>query len=160
MGIAKKGFAIVTLAAAACQPAPAPEIGIAGATPIAYDAIRQGSGVLGYAESLLGPDLATKYDVAVGPGASAVEAKAVAGAWELPAGTRPEAVAEALRARGTLGRAREREDGQIWIADWRPNRGAPVRLLLIDGTSPAFERRAAPEVRPGPHVYLIAYRIP
>ena len=128
--------------------------------PVAYDAIRQGSGVLGYAESLLGPDLATKYDVAVGPGASAVEAKTMAGAWELPAGTKPDAVGATLRARGTLERARDRENGQIWIADWRPNGGAPVRLLLIDGTNPAFERRAAPEVRPGAHIYLIAYRIP
>jgi hypothetical protein len=161
-------FAAATLAAplatAACQSGSASDIqvpgGLAGARPVSYDTIRQASGVLGYAEALLGPELATRYQVPVGPGASVVEPAVVAGAWELPAGTRTDEVAASLRATGTLDRARDRENGQLWIADWNASGKAPVRLLLIDGTNPAWESRAVPEVRPGPHIYLIAYRRP
>ena len=148
---------MVTLAAAACQPAAAIDLGLPGARAIPYATIRDGSGVLGYAEPLLGPKLATKYQVPVGKGASAVEESAVAGAWELPAGTTRAQVAEALRANGTIERVRD-QSGDVWIADFRPEGGAAVRLLLIDGGDPAFAR-AAPEVRPGAHVYLIAYRL-
>ena len=148
---------MVTLAAAACQPAPAIDLGLPGARPVSYAAIRDGSGVLGYAEPLLGPKLATRYQVPVGKGASAVEDSAVAGAWELPAGTTRVQVGEALRSKGAIDRVRD-QSGDVWIADFRPRSGEAVRLLLIDGGDPAFAR-AAPEVRPGAHVYLIAYRL-
>lgn len=159
MAIAKEVLAAVTLAAASCQPAPAFDVDVAGAQPIAYEAIRDASGVLGYAESLLGPDLATRYESRVGPGVSYVEPEKVAGAWELPSGTRPDTVAAALKARGALDRASEYREGSLWIADFRPAHGSPVRLLFIDGTNPAWRTRAVPEVRPGPHLYLIAYRL-
>lgn len=158
-------FAAATLGAtAACQPGAAADIQVPGdlpgARPVPYDGIRQASGVLGYAEALLGPELATRYQVPVGPGASVVEPSVVAGAWELPAGTRADDVAATLRSTGTLDRPRDRENGQLWIADWQASGKAPVRLMLIDGTNPAWESRAVPEVRPGPHIYLIAYRKP
>lgn len=148
---------MVTLAAAACQPASAIDLGLPGAREVSYSVIRDGSGVLGYAEPLLGPKLATKYQVPVGKGASAVDESAVAGAWELPAGTGRAQVTEALRSKGSIERVRD-QSGDIWIADLRPEKGDAVRLLLIDGGDPAFAR-AAPEVRPGAHVYLIAYRL-
>ena len=150
----------MTLAAASCQPAPVPDLGIAGARPVAYDAIRDASGVLGYAEPLLGPAIAPGRTAPVGPGAAAAKREAVVGAWELAAGTGPETVAATLRARGSLERERDYSDGQLWIADHKPRGGDAVRVLLIDGASPAWEAGAAPEVRPGPHVYLIAYRKP
>ncbi len=151
---------MVTLATAACQPDTAFDIGIPSARPIGYDSIRQASGVLGYAEPLLGPALATRYQVPVGPGASAVDAAVVAGAWELPLDTRVPDMAAALRARGVLDRVRDQADGQLWIADYRPHGREAVRLLLINGTHPAFATNAVPAVRPGQHVYLIAYRLP
>jgi len=157
-------LAPAALAAAACQPGQAADAGapgdIPGARPVAYDAIRQGSGVLGYAESLLGSKLATKYQAQVGPGVSMVEPDRVAGAWELPADTDRHAVAAALKATGTAETVLDRENGQLWIADWQAPGGPKLRLLLIDGANPAWESRAAAEVRPGLHVYLIAYRRP
>jgi hypothetical protein len=159
MGIGKKVFAMMTLAAtAACQQAPAIDPGIAGARAVEYTTIRDASGVLGYAEPLLGPALATKYQVGVGKGAAAVDPSVVAGAWELPLGTTAEAVAQALRAHGSLDRIRDQDAGQLWIADFSRNGERPLRMLLLNGADPAWERRAAPEVRPGAHVYLIAYR--
>lgn len=149
----------MTIAVAGCQSATPFELKIPGAKPISYDAIRNGSGVLGYAESLLGADLSTKYQVPVGPGASAVDPAIVAGAWELPLGTKAVQLEEALRADGKLGRPRDRNNGQIWIADYHPTGGKPVRLMLVDGNNPAFESAAVAAVRPGEHIYLIAYRI-
>lgn len=152
--------ALLMLTATACRPAPPPEIGLPGARVIAYDAIRDASGVLGYAESLLGPEFG-KYDSAlVEPGSSRVDASVVTGAWELPPATTADRVAQTLRGQGTLDDVRAYRDGSIWVADYRTPGSQAVRLLLIDGTNRAFETRAAPAVRPGPHIYLIAYRKP
>lgn len=160
MDIDKQGFAIMTLAAmSACQASTPPQIAVPGARAVSYDDIRNGSGILGYAESLLGPDLATRYQVSVGKGATAVDPGAVVGAWELPSGTSTDTVAASLKATGQLDRVRDRENGQIWIADHRSPGQLPVRWLFIDGSNPAFEEKADPAVRPGPHVYLIAYRV-
>lgn len=149
---------MVALATASCQSAAMFEIGIPEATPIAYADIQKASGVLGYAEPLLGPTFATKYSVPVGPGASLVDPATVAGAWELPLTTKIDALAQSLRARGSVDRVREFRDGQIWIADFSRVGQPPVRLMLIDGSNPTFNTSAVPEVRPGPHIYLIAYR--
>ncbi|BAU88985.1 L-sorbosone dehydrogenase [Methylorubrum populi] len=65
-----------------------------------------------------------------------------------------------LRARGTLEDVRDYRDGSIWMADDRMPRAQAVRLHLIDGTNRAFETKASPAVRPGPHIDLIAYRKP
>ena len=153
-------FALLALAATACQPAPPPEISLPGARPIAYDAIRDASGVLGFAEPLLGPEFGKNYSTRVGPGSSRLDATAVAGAWELPLTTTTNEVAQSLRGLGTLDDVRDYRDGSIWIADYRTPGSQAVRLLLIDGTNRAFETKAALEVRPGPHIYLIAYRKP
>jgi len=145
---------------AACEPAPAPDIRVPGARPIAYEAIRDASGVLGYAEALLGPGIATGYVASVGPGTSHADARSVVGAWELPATTRAEDLVRILGSHGTLNRVGTYRAGQLWIADYRTPGSYPVRLLLIDGNNPTFAETAAPEVRPGPHVYLLAYRKP
>lgn len=159
--VTSKGiFAMASLAAVACQPSAAPDLGIAGARLIEYDMIRTASGVLGYSEPLLGPKIATSYSAAVGPGSSSVDVKLVAGAWELPPSMRATQLEEDLRTRGKLERVREYRDGQLWIADYQMPGAASLRLLFIDGTSYRFEQDAVPEVRPGPHVYLIAYRKP
>ena len=92
------------------------------------------------------------------PGASLVDRSMVVGAWELPAATGKDEVARLLRARGVLDRVSDHRDGQIWSADYRTHGSYPVRFLLIDGTHRFFESRAVPEARPGPHIYLIAYR--
>lgn len=150
---------MVTLATTACQPASDLQISIAGAQRIDYASIRDASGVLGYAEPLLGPALATRYSVPVDRGAAAVEPDKVVGAWTLPAGTEVTALREALSQTGSLDRVRDQSAGQLWIADYRPRGQNPVRLLYINGAHPAFERNAVAEVRPGNHVYLIAYRL-
>jgi hypothetical protein len=149
--------ATVVLASTVIAPALALDIGLPGARPIPYDSIRDASGVLGYAESILGPTIATRYHSPVGPGASLVEPSIVAGAWELPIGTRQEDMLATLRGKGTVERVFEARQGKLLIVDYRMPRARPVRLLLIDGTHSAFETLAAPEARPGPHVYLIAY---
>lgn len=150
---------MVTLATTACQPASDLKISIPGAQPVDYTAIRDASGVLGYAEPLLGPSLATRYSVPVGRGAAAVEPDKVIAAWTLLEGTDVAALQEALRQSGSLDRVRDQSAGQLWIADYRPRGQDPVRLLYINGAHAAFERNAVPEVRPGAHVYLIAYRL-
>jgi len=139
-------------------PAPVPDVGLPGARPVAYEAIRDASGVLAYAESLLRPGLPVRRGMQGGPGASFVDRSAVVGAWELPAPIRTEELARLLRAGGVLDHVSDFRDGQIWSADYRTHGSRPVRLLLIDGTHPFFESRAVPEARPGPHVYLIVYR--
>lgn len=151
---------LAVLAATTCRPALALDLGLAGARPIAYETIRDASGVLGYAESLLGPEIATGYGAGMGPGASLAEPSAVAGAWELLQTTSLNEFARRLRSQGVIEDVREYRDGSLWIADYRSGEGEPVRLLRIDGNNRAFETKAAPEVRPGPHVYLIAYRKP
>jgi hypothetical protein len=155
----RSAFTVLTLALASCQPASMPYVNIPDATPIAYADIQKGSGVLGYAESLLGPDIATKYDAVVGPGASLVEEDRVAGAWELPLATTTEKLLEQLRAAGSVDRIRDRKDGQILIADYQAAGQDALRLMLVNGQHGAFQTDAVPEVRPGPHVYLIAYRL-
>lgn len=158
--MAGKNFVVAgMMALTACQAEPAPDIDLPGAHPIAYEAIRDASGVLGYSESLLGPTLATKYETRLGPGASYVDRSVVAGVWELPPSARADQLRQFLRERGTLDRIRDYSDGQLWIADYQARGRLPVRLLLIDGAHPAFETEAVSEVRPGPHVYLIAYRL-
>lgn len=151
---------MVTLTAAACQPDAGLNVDIPGARPIAYEAIRNGSGVLGYAEPLLGPAIATKYKVPVGSGASAVDPSLVMGAWELPLDAQIPDITASLRSKGVLDRVRDQAGSQIWIADYRPHGGQAVRLLFINGADPAFASNAVEAVRPGAHVYLIAYRIP
>ena len=136
------------------------DIGISGAKSVAYADIQKASGVLGYAEALLGPTFATKYNAQVGPGTSLVDPAIVAGAWELPLTTTIDDVAQSLRVRGTVDRIREFRNGQIWIADYSRVGQPLVRLMRIDGNSPSFQTDTVPEVRPGPHVYLIAYRKP
>jgi hypothetical protein len=158
MDIGKGAFALLTLVAASCQSKPMFDVNLAAATPIAYSDIRDASGVLGYAESLLGPDIATKYDAIVGPGASLVEEDRVVGAWELPATTTIEQLREELSVRGSFSRAQDRKDGQIWIADYQAAGQPALRLMFINGLHSAFQTQAVPEVRPGPHIYLIAYR--
>jgi hypothetical protein len=149
--------AAVVLAFGLVAPAFALDIGLAGVRPVPYNAIRDASGVLGYAESLLGPEIATRYHAPVGPGASLVEPSAVRGAWELPTGTKPDDIVRALRGKGTVARVFEARQGKLVIVDYRAPGARPMRLLLIDGTHPAFETLTVPEVRPGAHVYLIAY---
>lgn len=148
----------MALAVVSCQSASMIDIGITGANSVAYDDIRKASGVLGYAEALLGPTFATKYEAQVGPGSSLVDPAIVAGAWELPLTTTIDDLTQTLRARGTVERIREFRDGQIWIADYSRVGQPPVRLMLIDGSNLTFDTSAVPEVRPGPHIYLIAYR--
>ncbi|TRW14354.1 hypothetical protein [Glacieibacterium frigidum] len=159
MSIGKGVVAIMTLAMAACTPAKKVDLDIPGARDIAYEAIRDGSGVLGYAEPLLGPKITKGYGTVLGPGATRVDPATVAGAWELPAGTGSEDVLQALRAKGSVGGIEAFRGGSLWMADYRIAGSTPVRLLLIDGNSRAFLTMAVPEVRPGPHVYLIAYYI-
>lgn len=159
MSIDKGVVAIMTLVAAACTLSDKVELAIPGARDIAYEAIRDASGVLGYAEPLLGPKITQGYGSALGPGATRVDPARVAGAWELPAGTGSEDVLQALRARGGVDRIEAFRGGSLWVADYRMAGGTPVRLLLIDGNSRAFLTMAGPEARPGPHVYLIAYHI-
>lgn len=146
------------LALFACENVSGDDLGLPQAQAVDYDAIRAGSGVLGYAEPLLGPGFATAYVVPAGPGAAVAERSRVAGSWELPAGIDAATLAARLRDRGTLNRVRDHQDGQIWIADWQQRGQTGLRLLYINGRHPMFTRNAAPAVRPGPHAYLIAYR--
>lgn len=150
-------WAAVALAAAACgQGAPQPPT-IAGAKPVSYDAIRTASGVLEFAEPALGRDLAR--GTAQGRGASLVERSRVIGAWELPADTGPETVSQQLQAGGSVSDANSYRQGQLWVADYQPDAGGPaMRLLMIDGRHWRFQQQQPPELRPGPHRYLIAYR--
>ena len=157
----KDFFAVVTLAATACQPSLPFDVGLTNAKPVAYASIRDASGVLGYAEALLGPTIATnKYNARTGPGVSLVDAAIVEGAWELPLATKIDELETSLRTRGVVSRTEAFRDGQLWIADYATAGQPPVRLLLINGTHHLFTTDAAPEVRPGPHVYLIAYGKP
>lgn len=94
-------------------PVPTPNISLPGAQPIAYEAIRDASGVLGYAESLLGPTIATAHGVQRGPGASLVNRSAVVGAWELPQPIRTQELTRLLRTHGVLDRVSDHRDGQI-----------------------------------------------
>jgi hypothetical protein len=160
MDTGKAFFSVMVLAAASCQSASMLEFEFLAAKPVAYADIKKASGVLGYAEALLGPTVATTYNASVGPGSSLVDPATVAGAWELPTATKVEDSIQSLRAHGTVDRIRDYRGGQIWIADYRRAGQPPVRLMLIDGNNPTFQTSAVPEVRPGPHVYLIAYRQP
>lgn len=151
---------MAAFALSACQNLNGSDFGVPEARAIEYDVIRNQSGVLGYAEPLLGPAFATAYVVPVGRGAAVAERARVAGAWELPAHIDAETLAARLRDAGTLERVRDHQSGQIWIADHQRPGQPRLRLLFINGRHPMFARNAAPAVQPGAHIYLIAYRHP
>lgn len=125
-----------------------------------YDAIRTASGVLGFAEPMLGSGIADQPPVDA-PGASWVERNVVVGAWEVPAAMDVDALTDALRTIGTAARTRVYRDGQIATIDFTARGGARLRLrlLMIDGAHPRLETEQALALRPAKKRYLIAYRL-
>jgi hypothetical protein len=149
------------LAFASATPALAFDLRLPGARPVPYASIRDATGVLGFVEGMLGPGVQTDRAAPSGlsrPGSYSAHPSTVLGAWQLPLSMQPEAFLTALRARGTVERSRQFRDGLMAVVDYRAPDGRPVALIYVDGTNPSFETKAAPEVRPGPIVFVIAYR--
>ncbi|WP_141243952.1 hypothetical protein [Sphingomonas lenta] len=158
--MARAHWAMLALATglAACQQS-AMQLTVPGATPISYETIRDGSGVLAFAETALPPDLDPRPPAHAGPGSAAVDRERVLGAWRLPADMDLEALRGALTGRGEIEHAHDFRDGQIATMRFRPNGGDETVLLMINGAHPHFATRQPPELRPAePHRYLIAYR--
>jgi hypothetical protein len=149
------------LAFIVAAPALAFDLALPGARPMSYASIRDATGVLGLVEGMLGPSVRMDRDAPSGlsrPGSYAAHPSTVLGAWQLPPAMQPDAFLQALRARGTVDRARQYRDGMFAVVDYRAPDGRPIALIYVDGTNPSFETKAAPEVRPGPILFVIAYR--
>lgn len=144
---------------AACQQSAMAKLTIPGAEPVSYDELREGSGVLAFAEPVLGPEIAPRAPpVQAGPGDAVAERDRVAGAWRLQPATDLRALAGELGRQGSVDRMQEFRDGQTGTLRLRTPDGGTLKLLMIDGAHPRFAQDQPPGLRPAPHRYLIAYR--